>query len=155
MAYNKIDFFGNVLIDLTGDTVDAASLLSGKTAHGADGEIVTGAMPERGAVTGTIATKTGEYTIPAGHHNGSGKVGISGVEQAKIIAGNIKSGVTVLGVTGTYTGEGAVTQEKSVVPSSVAQSVVPDSGKLLSKVTVAAVPYAEEPLAGGTCVTIG
>ena len=37
--------------------------------------------------------------IPAGYTTG-GTVSISSTEQAKIIAGNIKSGVTLLGVAG-------------------------------------------------------
>lgn len=40
--------------------------------------------------------------IPQGYHNGSGKVAISESEQAKIIASNIKKGVSILGVTGSY-----------------------------------------------------
>ena len=43
MANSKVVLSnGTVLIDLTADTVDAAHLLSGYTAHGADGEAVTG-----------------------------------------------------------------------------------------------------------------
>lgn len=34
MAYSKIIYGGNVLIDLTGDTVAADKLLAGVTAHG-------------------------------------------------------------------------------------------------------------------------
>lgn len=34
-----------VLVDLTGDSVTADSLVTGYTAHGADGEIVEGANP--------------------------------------------------------------------------------------------------------------
>ena len=44
MGVSKINFGGTVQIDLTADTVDAASLLEGRTAHGADGEVVTGAL---------------------------------------------------------------------------------------------------------------
>ena len=62
-----------------------------------------GTMTNRGAVTGTISTKDGEYTVPAGYHNGSGTVSISSTEQAKIIADNIKSGVTLLGQAGNLT----------------------------------------------------
>lgn len=57
-------------------------------------------MSDNGAVTGTISTVKGTYTIQSGYHNGSGTVGIAASEQAKLIAGNIKAGVTVLGVTG-------------------------------------------------------
>ena len=84
MAYNKVTYNGNVLMDLTGDTIAAADLLAGKTAHGADGNAITGAMVNRGAVSGTIATKAGTYQIQDGYHNGSGSVAISATEQAKI-----------------------------------------------------------------------
>lgn len=43
MAINKVVYGGETLIDLTGDTVTADKLLSGITAHGKDGELVTGA----------------------------------------------------------------------------------------------------------------
>ena len=42
MAISKVIYGGNTLIDLTGDTVTADKLLRGITAHGADGEAVTG-----------------------------------------------------------------------------------------------------------------
>lgn len=42
MANSKVIFGGNVLIDLTADTVVANKLLSGYTAHGADGEVIEG-----------------------------------------------------------------------------------------------------------------
>ena len=42
-SYNsKVIFNGDVLMDLTGDTVTAASLLKGITAHGKDGAPITG-----------------------------------------------------------------------------------------------------------------
>ena len=43
MSINKVVYGGETLIDLTGDTVTADKLLSGITAHGKDGELVTGA----------------------------------------------------------------------------------------------------------------
>lgn len=49
----------------------------------------------------SISTKAGTVSISEGYTVG-GTVGISSTEQAKIIASNIKSGVTILGVTGTY-----------------------------------------------------
>lgn len=42
MAVNRVDYGGNTLIDLSADTVTADALLSGFTAHGADGELITG-----------------------------------------------------------------------------------------------------------------
>lgn len=43
MANSKIIFAGEVLIDLTADTITADKLLKGYTAHGADGEVINGA----------------------------------------------------------------------------------------------------------------
>lgn len=62
-------------------------------------------ITKRGAVAGTISTKSEQYIIPAGYHNGNGTVGIDVAEQAKIIAENIKNGVTILGVSGTASGD--------------------------------------------------
>lgn len=76
----------------------AANVLNGKVFVGASGED-TGSMPNNGATGGTISTKSGSVTIPAGYTTG-GSVTISTSEQAKVISGNIKSGVTLLGVSG-------------------------------------------------------
>lgn len=138
-------------------TASAAEILSGKTAYN-KGSKVTGTMPNNGAVTGKITTKTGQYTIPQGYHDGSGKVSIDEAEQAKLIPGNIREGVTVLGVAGTMSGtEGAKPQAKTVTPSTTQQEILPDEGyNYLSQVTVLAIPYAEsENSAGGITVTIG
>lgn len=84
--------------DTAGASAAAADILTGKTAFGASGE-VSGSMANNGATGGTISTKAGTVTIPAGYTTG-GTVGISSAEQAKVIASNIKSGVTMLGVEG-------------------------------------------------------
>ena len=142
--------------DTSEDTVAAAEMLVGKTAH-ARGVQITGTMPNNGAVSGSIATKDEQYTIPQGFHDGSGKVGIASAEKAKLIPGNIKSGVEVLGVTGSYSGESINAQTKNVTPSFTQQVVQPDDGyDYLSTVTVAAIPVAyADNAAGGRTVTIG
>lgn len=182
---------GTVLIDLTSDTVDAAHLLSGYTAHGADGAPITGTstfdsdtsadtlqiaealsgktfhargtaytgtMPNNGGVTGTISTKAGTYTVPQGYHDGSGSVAIAAAEQAKIVAGNIKSGVTILGVEGTYGGEAISAGAVSVTPKLTAQTILPTSisKDYISQVDVAAITVTySDNAAGGKTVTIG
>lgn len=138
-------------------TVAVAEILTGKTAY-ARGSKITGTMPNNGAVTKTISTKTQEVSIEQGYHDGSGKVSISSTEQAKIIPTNIRDGVTILGVTGTMSGtEGAKAQAKTVTPTTAVQNVLPDEGyNYLSQVTVNAIPYVEsDNSAGGTTVTIG
>ncbi len=138
-------------------TVSVAEMLTGKTAY-ARGTKLTGTMPNNGAVTGKISTKDGAYTIPQGYHDGSGKVSIDATEQAKIIAQNIREGVTILGVEGSMSGnEGVKAQAKTVIPSSVQQTILPDEGyNCLSQVVVEKIPYVEsENSAGGTTVTIG
>lgn len=81
----------------TGDAdAAAANLLSGKKAFGASGEI-SGSMANNGATGGTISTKAGTYTIPAGYTSG-GTVSLGGVTDC--VAGNILTGKTILGVSG-------------------------------------------------------
>lgn len=191
MGKNKIIYGGNVLIDLTADTVSADKLLSGITAHDKSGEIIegtctydsntqdatvavaemlsgktayargsklTGTMPNNGAVTGSIETKDGTFSIPLGFHDGSGVVSISLAEQAKLIAANIKSGIEILGVIGSYSGEAVTAQSKdNIVPKTTAQTILPDPEfDYLSQVVVTAIPYTESAnSAGGITVTIG
>ena len=142
------------------DTSDAdataSEILDTKTAY-VNGNKVTGTMPNRGAVTGTISTVAGQYNIQNGYHDGSGVVEIDSTEQAKIIPENIKAGVQILGQTGNYTGEAISAQAKTATPYTTQQVILPDSGyDYLSQVTVNAITKTETPnAAGGVTVTIG
>ena len=140
-------------------TASVSEILNTKTAY-VRGAKVTGNMPNIGKQANTtISTKAGTITIAQGYHDGSAKVSISTTEQAKIIAGNIKNGVTILGVQGNYTGESTeVPQSKTVdAPLSEDLTVTPSSGyTCLSQVVVRKVPYVTSSnSAGGTTVTIG
>lgn len=191
MGNSKIVYGGRTLIDLTGDTITKDKLLKGFTAHGADGEIITGnctydsdttdatvavaemlkdktayargakltgTMPNNGAVAGKITTKDSKYNVPQGYHDGSGTVEILATEQAKLIPGNIRKGVTILGVEGNMSStEGVNAQSKTVTPAVEEQVVLPDDGyNYLAQVTVGAIPYVEsDNAAGGKTITIG
>lgn len=142
--------------DTSDATATAAEILATKTAY-VNGTKLTGTMPNRGAVTGTITTKAQQYTIPQGYHDGSGKVSISSTEQAKIIASNIKQGVEILGVTGTMTGKDDMKlTTKTATPTLASQTVLPGAGfDGLSQVTVEAIPVTRVDNAqGGVTVTI-
>lgn len=84
--------------DTTSADITSADVLTGKTGFNASGS-VSGSMANNGSTSGTISTKAGTVTIPAGYTSG-GTVSISSSEQSKIIASNIKSGVTILGQAG-------------------------------------------------------
>lgn len=84
--------------DTASADITSADVLTGKTGFGANGS-VSGSMANNGSTSGTISTKAGTVTIPAGYTTG-GTVSISSTEQSKIIASNIKSGVTILGQAG-------------------------------------------------------
>lgn len=118
---------------LSGNASDG-QVLSGQTYYNTDAKTKrTGTMPNRGAVNQSLAIN-GSYTIPAGYHNGSGKVTQSiptqggstttpGTANKTIVAANryvsgnivvagdpnltganIKKGKTIFGVTGTFEG---------------------------------------------------
>lgn len=143
-------------VNSTDATVAVAEILDGKTAY-ARGSKLVGTMPNKGAVNGTITTKEGQFTIPTGFHDGSGKVGIDNTEKSKIIAANIKEGVTILGVTGTLApASGVKAQSKTITPGIDEISVLPDEGyDYLSTVTVSAIPTSEsDNSAGGITFTI-
>lgn len=145
--------------DTSDGTATAAEILATKTAY-VNGSKLTGQMTNRGAVSGSISTVSGEYTVPAGYHDGSGKVAIDSTEQAKIIATNIRSGVTILGVAGTMSGsENISATSASITPYTTAQTIIPsDLGNYnsITQINVAAIAYTPtDNAAGGVTVTIG
>ena len=145
--------------DTSDATAVAAEILATKTAY-KGGAKLTGTMPNRGQQNGTIATKTGSVTIQQGYHDGSGSVTIDNAEQAKLIATNIREGITLLGVTGTMSGsEGVKATQATITPYTTTQTITPaDLGDFnsISQINVAAIAYTEsDNNAGGVTVTIG
>lgn len=82
--------------DTSGANISASDVLTGKTAYGASGS-VSGNMANNGSTSGTIGSKSGTVTIPAGYTSG-GTVSLTNVSDC--IAANILSGKSILGVNG-------------------------------------------------------
>ena len=122
----------SALSGATAGTAAASHILSGYTAW-VNGSKLTGTMTNRGAISHSLAAN-GSYTVPAGWHNGSGKVTQSLATQGaktvtpntanqtvcsanrwttgnlivagngNLVAGNIRNGITIFGIRGTFTG---------------------------------------------------
>ena len=184
---SKVVYGNQTLIDLTSDNVVASALLSGYTAHGADGEVIDGActfnanttdatananailsgytaygasgtkltgnMANVGKQTAAISSKSQVVSITAGYHDGSGTVAIASAEQSKLIADNIREGITILGVLGTMSGsEDVKASNVSVTPYTTQKAYLPtDFGdyNYFSAFTVDAIAYATTTNAGG------
>ena len=97
--------------DVSATTATAVDVLATKGFIAADGTTTTGTMANNGGVSKTLDATTGNqsYTIPAGYHNGNGKVTV-------------------------------VLEEKTATPTTTTQNITPTAGKVLSKVTVSAIP---------------
>ena len=100
--------------DTTGDDAIAANILSGKKAHSiSSGSAValTGTMTNNGAVSKTLDATTSNQSYTVPEGYHNG------------------SGTVII-----------VLEEKSTTPTTSSQNITPTSGKVLSKVTVAAIP---------------
>lgn len=86
----------------------AGQILNGYQAIGADGSIITGTIPSRGAQT--VTPGRSNQTIAAGQYL-SGTQTIAG--DTDLTAGNIRSGVNIFGVSGSYEGAEVVTEKIS------------------------------------------
>lgn len=84
--------------EISDATAETGHILTGKSAYGSGG-LVNGSMANNGSTSGTISTKEGTVTIPRGYTTG-GSVGLSTTRKNAIVSGNIKSGRTILGVSG-------------------------------------------------------
>ena len=104
----------STVVDTTDASLDPQYLLAGQSGYD-DGVLKAGSMTNNGAVV--ITPGTSNKAIAKGYHNGSGYV----VGDANLIASNILSGVSILGVVGTATkgnyATGTVTVSSSSNPS--------------------------------------
>jgi hypothetical protein len=138
-------------------TVAVAEMLDGKTAY-ARGTMLTGTMPNNGAIREVISSKEQVVTVALGYHDGSGTVGLDPTEMAKLIGDNIREGVTIFDVEGKMSGsEDVKAQSKTVTPATTAKTYTPDEGfNYFGQFTVEAIPYVEsDNAAGGKTITVG
>lgn len=111
-----VDAISGNFADTTGDDAVAANILAGKKAHSYDSTeeeavAVTGTMPNNGAVSKTLDATTNNQTYTVPLGYHDG--------------------------TGTV---GIVLETKTATPSTSSQNIVPTAGKVLSRVTVNAIP---------------
>ena len=92
-------------------TAGAAQVLTGYSFSNASGVGISGSMANRGNVTQNLATNGASYTIPVGYHAGGGKITAN---ITNLSAGNIKSGVSVGGIAGTFTNDATATAAQIV-----------------------------------------
>ena len=134
----------------------AGEILSGKTAY-VNKVKVTGSMTNNGSNNVTVTSKSGT-TIPAGYYDGSGKAVIDSTSATNLVAGNIKYGVEILGITGELTPESQITVgAASATPTSSQQVITAASLNYdyITQVTIAAIPYTEtDNQQGGKTVVI-
>lgn len=120
-------------------TATAPDVLAGKVIVLADGTVVTGTMASNGAVSKVLSVESTSYTIPAGFHNGAGKVTISletkkatpTKSQQKITptAGKVLSEVTVEPIPSAYQDVTGVTATSSDVL--YGKTIVTESGDVV------------------------
>lgn len=102
MSTGKTNSQGKALPALTTPAA-VSNVLSGKEYIDSNGVKQTGAMTNMGSLSGTITTKTQTISGSTGYYS-SVSAEISTAERNKIIASNIRSGVSILGTAGSYTG---------------------------------------------------
>lgn len=107
--------------DVSSTTAEEGDVLANKIFVKADGSTGTGTMPDNGTVSKTLDASTGNQEYTVPAGKHSGK-------------GSVK----------------IVLEEKSVTPSKAAQVVEPTAGKVLSKVSVGAIPDKYQDVSGVT-----
>ncbi len=126
-SYNsKVIFNGDVLMDLTGDTVTAASLLKGITAHGKDGAPITGTCDWDAATGDATASAAEILTGKAAYVKGKKVTGT--MPNRGAVAGKISTKAGAYTVPqGYHDGSGKVTidstEQAKLIPTNIRNGV--------------------------------
>lgn len=126
-TYNsKVIFNGDVLMDLTGDTVTAASLLKGITAHGKDGAPITGTCDWDAATGDATAAAAEILTGKAAYVKGKKVTGT--MPNRGAVAGKISTKAGAYTVPqGYHDGSGKVTidstEQAKLIPTNIRNGV--------------------------------
>lgn len=143
-------------VDASLATAEAAEVLVGRT-FGKGSEMQTGTMPDNSGRNIEIVNTNGT-TIPKGFSDGSGVAKLSDSDIAKLIPANIKEGVTILGVQGSFGADDISSTSKEVTPTFQDQTFNPadDGVTFYSSLKVKAIPVERtDNEFGGVTVTIG
>lgn len=126
MANSKVVFGGEVLIDLTADTVKKDKLLKGYTAHGADGEPIVGECEFDANTQDATATEAEILAGKTAYNKGNkvtGKMPNNGAVSGKI---STKAGKYTV-PQGYHDGSGTVqidsTEQEKIIPSNIRDGV--------------------------------
>ena len=143
-------------VDASGATAERIEVLDGRT-FGKGDEMQSGSMPDNRGKDVIITTKDGT-PIPYGCYDQSGKARLSDEDLAKLIPGNIKEGVTILGVEGNFGTDDFSAISKEIAPTFEEQTFNPadDGVSFYSSVKVNAIKVTKQDNEfGGVTVTIG
>ncbi len=161
MAVNKVVYDDKTLIDLTGDTVTAAKMLSGTTAHDKSGAVVTGTIPTK--TSNDLTAEGPNVFVPAGYYasaaskavaagkattpattitsnptisvDSAGKITAS-VSGTKSVTPTVSAGYVSSGTAGTITVSGSATKQ---LATQAAKTVTPSTSE---QTAIAAGTYA-------------
>lgn len=123
---SKVIYGGEILIDLTGDSVSADKLLKGTTAHGADGELVTGTCEYDANTQDATATAAEILTGKTAYNKGNKVTGT--MKNNGAVSGKISTKAGKYTVPqGYHDGSGSVqidsTEQAKLVPNNIREGV--------------------------------
>lgn len=157
MAKSKIIYNGEVLLDLTGDTVEADKLLKGITAHGKDGEPVTGTCTYDANTQDATATAAEILKNKTAYNKGAKVTGTMPNNGA--VAGKIttKSGKYTV-PQGYHDGSGTVdidaTEQAKLIPANIREGVTVLGVAGTMSGTEDAHPQSKEVTPGASAITV-